>query len=61
MTKIVLEHLGSIQKLTWQLDMILQLILMTKKTITNEMKKVLELWIITTSKEEMKVIRQILN
>jgi len=43
MTKIALEHLGSIWKLAWQLDMILQLILMTKKTITNEMKEVLEL------------------
>jgi len=41
--------------------MILQLILTTKKTITNEMKEVLELWIIATPKEEMKVIRQILN
>jgi len=56
MTKIVLEHLGSIQKLAQQLDMILQLILTTKKTITNEMKEVLELWIIATPKEEMKVI-----
>jgi len=61
MTKIMLEHLGSIRKLARQLDMILQLILMTKKTITNEIKKVLELWIIATPKEEMKVIRQILN
>jgi len=61
MTKIMLEHLGSIRKLAQQLDMILQLILMTKKTITNEIKEVLELWIIATPKEEMKVMRQILN
>jgi len=57
----MLEHLGSIWKLARQLDMILQLILTTKKTITNEMKEVLELWIIATPKEEMKVIRQLLN
>jgi len=61
MTKIMLEHLGSIRKLARQLNMILQLILTTKKTITNEMKEVLELWIIATPKEEMKVIRQLLN
>jgi len=61
MTKIALEHLGSIWKLSQQLDMILQLILTTKKTITNKMKEVLELWIIATPKEEMKIIRQLLN
>jgi len=61
MTKIILEYLGSIWKLAQQLDMILQLILITKKTITNKMKEVLELWIIATPKEEMKVIRQLLN
>ena len=61
MTKIMLEHLGSIWKLAWQLDIILQLILTTKETITNKIKEVLELWITATSKKEMKVIRQLLN
>ena len=61
MTQIALERLGFIRRLAQQLDLILQLVLTTRKTVTNEMKDVLDLWITATPREEMLIIQQFMT
>ena len=60
-TKIALEYYRMLRKLARQLDLILQLMLTTKEMVTNEMKDVLDLWIVAIPREEILMIRQLMT